>query len=136
MKKVIVGILIGIVVVIGGCAAMFTAGVSSVDKAVNQVKEDTVKNDSKVQDLAKDMSWEVEKDQFTTKIVGTFENKSNEKIDYLQFDYKLIDKEGTVIESSFTNETDIMPKETRKVEILCSKNDFDKYEITAKSSAF
>ena len=132
MKKVIVGILIGIVVVIGGCAAMFTAGVSSVDKAVNQVKEDTVKNDSKVQDLAKDMSWEVEKDQFTTKIVGTFENKSNEKIDYLQFDYKLIDKEGTVIESSFTNETDIMPKEKRKVEILCSKNDFDKYEITAK----
>lgn len=136
MKKVIVGILIGIVVVIGGCAAMFTAGVSSVDKAVNQVKEDTVKNDNKVQDLAKDMSWEVEKDQFTTKIVGTFENKSNEKIDYLQFDYKLIDKEGTVIESSFTNETDIMPKEKRKVEILCSKNDFDKYEITAKSSAF
>lgn len=136
MKKVIVGILIGIVVVIGGCAAMFTAGVSSVDKAVNQVKEDTVKNDSKVQDLAKDMSWEVEKDQFTTKIVGTFENKSNEKIGYLQFDYKLIDKEGTVIESSFTNETDIMPKEKRKVEILCSKNDFDKYEITAKSSAF
>ncbi|GIM31119.1 FxLYD domain-containing protein [Paraclostridium bifermentans] len=136
MKKVIVGILIGIVVVIGGCAAMFTAGVSSVDKAVNQVKEDTVKNDSKVQDLAKDMSWEVEKDQFTTKIVGTFENKSNEKIDYLQFDYKLIDKEVTVIESSFTNETDIMPKEKRKVEILCSKNDFDKYEITAKSSAF
>lgn len=136
MKKVIVGILIGIVVVIGGCAAMFTAGVSSVDKAVNQVKKDTVKNDSKVQDLAKDMSWEVEKDQFTTKIVGTFENKSNEKIDYLQFDYKLIDKEGTVIESSFTNETDIMPKEKRKVEILCSKNDFDKYEITAKSSAF
>lgn len=136
MKKVIVGILIGIVVVIGGCAAMFTAGVSSVDKAVNQVKEDTVKNDSKVQDLAKDMSWKVEKDQFTTKIVGTFENKSNEKIDYLQFDYKLIDKEGTVIESSFTNETDIMPKEKRKVEILCSKNDFDKYEITAKSSAF
>ncbi|WP_170074832.1 FxLYD domain-containing protein [Paraclostridium dentum] len=136
MKKVIVGVLIGIVVVIGGCAAMFTAGVSSVDKAVNQVKEDTVKNDSKVQDLAKDMSWEVEKDQFTTKIVGTFENKSNEKIGYLQFDYKLIDKEGTVIESSFTNETDIMPKEKRKVEILCSKNNFDKYEITAKSSAF
>lgn len=136
MKKVIVGILIGIVVVIGGCAAMFTAGVSSVDKAVNQVKEGTVKNDSKVQDLAKDMSWEVEKDQFTTKIVGTFENKSNEKIGYLQFDYKLIDKEGTVIESSFTNETDIMPKEKRKVEILCSKNNFDKYEITAKSSAF
>lgn len=136
MKKVIVGILIGIVVVIGGCAAMFTAGVSSVDKAVNQVKEDTVKNDSKVQDLAKDMSWEVEKDQFTTKIVGTFENKSNEKIGYLQFDYKLIDKEGTVIESSFTNETDIMPKEKRKVEMLCSKNNFDKYEITAKSSAF
>lgn len=136
MKKVILGILIGIVVVIGGCAAIFTAGVSSVDKAVNQVQEETVKKDSKVQDLAKDISWEVKKDAISTKIVGTFENKSNEKIDYLQFDYKLIDKEGTVIESSFTNETDIMPEEKRKVEIFCSKDNFDKYEITAKSSVF
>lgn len=136
MKKVILGILIGIVVVIGGCAAMFTAGVSSVDKAVNQVQEETVKKDSKVQDLAKDISWEVKKDEISTKIVGTFENKSDEKIDYLQFDYKLIDKEGTVIESSFTNETDIMAGEKRNVEILCSKDNFDKYEITAKSSVF
>lgn len=136
MKKVVLGILIGIVVIIGGCAAMFTAGVSSVDKAVKQVNKETVKKDSKVQDLAKHISWEVKRSEFSTSIVGVFENKSDEKIDYIQFDYKLIDKEGTVIENAFTNETDIMPGEKRKVEILCSTDNFDKYEITAKSSAF
>lgn len=47
MKKVILGIVIGIVIIIGGCAAMFTAGVSSVDKAVNQVNKETEKNDAK-----------------------------------------------------------------------------------------
>jgi gas vesicle protein len=136
MKKVILGILIGIVVIIGGCVAMFSAGVSSVDKAVNQVNQETAKKDNKLKDMAKNISWEVKKGDFSTTIEGIFENTSDEKIDYIQFDYKLLDKDGTVVENSFTNETDIMPEEKRKVEIFVTANDFDKYEITAKSSAF
>ncbi|MFQ9310915.1 MAG: FxLYD domain-containing protein [Paraclostridium sordellii] len=134
MKKVILGIVIGIVIIIGGCAAMFTAGVSSVDKAVNQVNKETEKNDAKVQDLAKDISWEVKRGEYSTVIEGVFENTTDKKIDYVQFNYKLISKDGTVVDSSFTNETDIEPGEKRKIEILCPDKDFDKYEITAKSS--
>ncbi len=135
MKKVILGIVIGIVVIIGGCAAMFSAGVSSVDNAIDEVQKETVKKDSQMQDLAKNISWEVNKGEFTTTIEGIFENTSDKKIDYIQFDYKLIDKDGTVVENSFTNETDVMPGEKRKVEIFCTTDNFDKYEITAKSSA-
>ncbi|WP_042274684.1 FxLYD domain-containing protein [[Clostridium] dakarense] len=136
MKKIILGIVIGFVVIIGGCVAFLGAGVSSVDNAINDVEKQTAKVDSKLEEMTKDIKWEVKKDSFSTKIVGTFENTSDETIDYVQFDYKLMDKDGTVIESSFTNETDVAPKEKRKIEILCIENNFDTYTITSKSSAF
>lgn len=136
MKKILIGIIIGFVVIIGGCAALFGAGVSSVDNAIKEVEQQTVKEDTKVQEIAKNIKWEVKKDAYSTKIVGVFENTSDEKIDYVEFEYKLIDSEGTVIESSFTNETEVSPGEKRKVEILCIENDFEKFEVNAKSSAF
>ena len=135
MKKILIGIIIGFVVIIGGCAALFGAGVSSVDNAIKEVEQQTVKEDTKVQEMAKNIKWEVKKDAYITKIVGVFENTSDEKIDYVEFEYKLIDSDGTVIESSFTNETEVSPGEKRKVEILCIENDFEKFEVNAKSSA-
>lgn len=136
MKKILIGIIIGFVVIIGGCAALFGAGVSSVDNAIKEVEQQTVKEDTKVQEMAKNIKWEVKKDAYITKIVGVFENTSDEKIEYVEFEYKLIDSDGTVIESSFTNETEVSPGEKRKVEILCIENDFEKFEVNAKSSAF
>lgn len=136
MKKIFIGIIIGLVVIIGGCVALLGAGVSSVDNAIKDMEKQTVEADSKIEEMTKDIKWEVKKDTFSTKIVGTFENTSEDKIEYIQFDYKLMDKEGTVIESSFTNETEVEPGEKRKVEILCIENDFDTYTITSKSSAF
>ncbi len=136
MKKILIGIIIGFVVIIGGCAALFGAGVSSVDNAIKEVEQQTVKEDTKVQEMAKNIKWEVKKDAYSTKIVGVFENTSDEKIEYVEFEYKLIDSDGTVIESSFTNETEVSPGEKRKVEILCIENDFEKFEVNAKSSAF
>lgn len=136
MKKILIGIIIGFVVIIGGCAALFGAGVSSVDNEIKEVEQQTAKEDTKVQEMAKNIKWEVKKEAYSTKIVGVFENTSDEKIDYVEFEYKLIDSEGTVIESSFTNETEVSPGEKRKVEILCIENDFEKFEVNAKSSAF
>lgn len=136
MKKILIGIIIGFVVIIGGCAALFGAGVSSVDNAIKEVEQQTANADSKIQEMAKNIKWEVKKEAYSTKIVGVFENTSDEKIDYVEFEYKLIDSEGTVIESSFTNETEVSPGEKRKVEILCIENDFEKFEVNAKSSAF
>lgn len=134
MKKILIGILVGFVVIIGGCTALLGAGVSSVDKAINEVEKETANNDVKIQEMAKNINWEVKKEQFSTKIVGTFENSGDEELSYVQFNYKLIDSDGTVIEKSFTNETDIAPGEKRKIEILCIEDGFEKYEIEATSS--
>lgn len=135
MKKVILGIAIGLVLVIGGCAAFIGAGVSSVDQAIKETETQMANTDTLVKEMAQNISWEVKKTDYSTSIVGVFENTSEEVIDYVEFEYKLFDGEGTVLESSFTNETNVNPGEKRKVEILCIENDFDKYEITAKSSA-
>lgn len=135
MKKILIGIIIGFVVIIGGCVALAGVGVSSVDNAIQEVEQQTVKEDAKVQEMAKNIKWEVKRGAYDTKIVGIFENTSDEKIDYVEFEYKLIDSDGTVIESSFTNETEVSPGEKRKVEILCIENDFAKFEISSKSSA-
>lgn len=135
MKKILLGIIIGLVAIIGGCVALLGAGASSVDNAIKEVEKQTYDANTKVQDIAKNIEWEVKKEAYSTKIVGVFENTSDETLDYVQFDYKLIDADGTVIESSFTNETDVAPGEKRKIEILCMKDNFEKYEITAKGSA-
>ncbi len=135
MKKILVGIIIGFVVVVGGCAALVGAGISGVDNAIKEVEQETVENDNKVQEMAKNIKWEVKRGDYSTKIVGIFENTSDDVLDYVEFEYKLIDSDGTVIENSFTNETEIAPGEKRKIEIFCAENDFEKYDIKAKSSA-
>ncbi|MEW9077623.1 FxLYD domain-containing protein [Terrisporobacter glycolicus] len=136
MKKVLLGIIIGFVVIVGGCVALVGAGMSGVDNAVKEVEKETVKNDNKLQEMAKDIKWKVKRGDYSTEIVGIFENTSEEVIDYIEFEYKLMNSEGTVIEKSFANETEIEPGEKRKIEILCSENDFDKYDIKVKSSVF
>ena len=136
MKKVLLGVIIGFVVIIGGCAVMLAQGASSVNHAIEETQSQSEKENKKIEDMAKNITWEIKKEDYMTKIVGVFENTSNEMIDYVQFDYKLLGKDGTVIEKSFTNESDIAPGEKRKVEILCEKDNFDSYEITATNTAF
>ena len=136
MKKILLGIIIGFVVIIGGCMALVGAGVSSVDSALQEMETETAALDEKLQEMAEDMNWEVVKDEFSTNIVGYFENTSDETIDYIEFNYKLMDEKGTVIENSFTNETEVAPGEKRKIEIYCIEDNFVDYEITVKSSAF
>lgn len=136
MKKILLGIIIGFVVIVGGCVALVGAGMCGVDNAVKEVEKETVKNDTKLQEMVKDIKWKVKRGDYSTEIVGIFENTSEKVIDYVEFEYKLMNSDGTVIEKSFTNETEIEPGEKRKIEILCSENDFDKYDIKVKSSAF
>ena len=85
--------------------------------------------------MAKKVNWEVKKGEYSSEIVGVFENTSGETIDYIQFNYKLYDGSGVTIESSLTNETDIKPGEKREVKIMLIKKDFSKYEIDVVSSA-
>ena len=86
MKKILVGIIIGFVVVVGGCAALVGAGVSSVDNAIKEVEQETVENDNKVQEMAKNIKWEVKRGDYSKKIGGIIENTSNEVLDYDEFE--------------------------------------------------
>lgn len=136
MKKVILGIIIGFVLIIGGCVAFIGAGASSVDQAIKDTEKEMAKSNDMVNEMAKNIKWEIKKTDFSTSIEGIFENTGDEVIDYIEFEYKLLDGEGTVLESSFTNETNINPGEKRKVEILCIENNFSSFEITAKANVF
>ena len=135
MKKVLLGILIAGIVLIGGCSLAAGVFVSSVDSAIEEVEQETASKDEVYADLVKDIEWAIENDGFIPKVVGVLENTTDEKIDYIQFEYKFMDADGVVIEKSFTNEVDIAPGEKRKVEIFANEN-MKSFTIEAKSSVF
>lgn len=134
MKKIILGVLIAFVVIIGGCMAFMGATVNSVDQAIQETEQQQVVEKDNIQALTKDMKWEVESDGYSKTIVSTFENTTDKEIEYLQFDYKIFDKDGTVLESSMVFESDIAPGEKRKIEIFVLEEDFDSFEITATNN--
>lgn len=135
MKKIILGVVIGIFLLAGGCMAMVGGAANSASDAIKEMENEKVSKDEVYKGLADKIEWKVQKDQFSTKIVGILENTLDEEIDYIQFNYKTFDKNGVVIDSSFTNETKVAPGEKRKVEILLVNKDFEKYEIKVSSSA-
>lgn len=107
----------------------------SASDTINQMEDDKKSKDELYNEMAKKVNWEVKKGEYSSEIVGVFENTSGETIDYIQFNYKLYDGSGVTIESSFINETDIKPGEKREVKIMLIKKDFSKYEIDVVSSA-
>lgn len=134
MKKLVIAILIATSVLGVGCGSSNNSTAKDNDKATvsKNANESEKSQDQKIEEIVKNMKWEIKKDDIGDKtIVGVFDNTTDKKIDYLELDYKLY-KDGVVEDSSFTNETDIAPGEKRKIEILPTKNDFDKYEITVK----
>lgn len=136
MKKILIGVVITIVVLVGGFIALVGGAANSVSNTMNDMEQETISEDKLYAEMASGIQWQVEKSTYSSKIVGIFENTSAKEIDYIQFDYKLLDASGVTITSSFTNETKIVPGEKRKVEILLGSHDFSTYDITVKSTAF
>lgn len=135
MKKILLGIFIGVLLLAGGCVAMVGGAANSASDAITEMENEAVVKDEKYNDIVKNIKWEVVSNGFSTSIVGILENTLDEEISYIQLDYKTFDASGVVLDKSFTNETDITVGEKRKVEIMLINNEFDTYEITAKSSA-
>lgn len=135
MKKVLLGVVIVLVIIIGGCSAIMGGMAKSASDTVNEMADEKKSKDELYNEMLKNVKWEVQKDDFSTNIVGVFENTSDKEIDYIQFNYKIFDNSGVAIESSFTNETKIKPGEKREVKIMVLKKDFATYEIEAVSSA-
>lgn len=135
MKKILLGVIITLVILIGGCTALMGGIAKSASDSINQIEDDKKSKDELYNEMVKKVNWQVKKGDFSTEIVGIFENTSEENIEYIQFNYKIYDSNGVAIENSFTNETNIQPGEKREVKIMLIKNDFSEYEIEAVSSA-
>ena len=132
MKKFFKVLSIVLVVLIGGCA--FVSCVA-VDEVATEVQEESDTQSDIVEQVTQNLEWEFVPDGYG---YGTLEtvltNTTDTKIDYVQFDVKFI-KDGVTESTDFTNEVDIQPGESRKVQFVLVKDDFDSYEITVSSSA-
>ena len=126
MKKFMRGLLIGIlavviggVVLVVGCSALFDTAIQQEEQRANDLKNE-------VQEIVNNIEWRQNGDY----LVGEFTNTTDVKISYLEIQYKFMDNEGNVIDSSFTNETEISPGETREIQIdTCLANGYTQYEM-------
>ena len=139
MKKFFKGLLtvcgVLFVLALGGCAlTMFAVG-SAVDEVATEIQEESDKQAEVVEQVTQDLEWTFISDGYG---YGTLEtvltNTTDTEIDYIEFNIKFI-KDGVTESTDFTNEVDIKPGESRKVQFMLVKDDFDSYEIVAKSSA-
>ena len=117
MKKVIKNIIIGVLaIIIGGsillygCTALF---VDSVDQSIQETEESNKLLKEQAQEIVNNINWKREGDY----LVGEFTNTTDTEIDYLEIEYKFIDSNGKVIDSSIVNEVNIASNETRKISI-------------------
>ena len=126
MKKFMKGLLIGIlaiviggVVLVVGCSALFDTAIQQEEQRANDLKNE-------VQEIVNNMKWRQNGDY----LVGEFTNTTDVKISYLEIQYKFMDNEGNVIDSSFTNETEISPGETREIQIdTCLAEGYTQYKM-------
>ena len=89
MKKILIGVVIILIVLVGGCTALMGGMAKSASDTINQMEDDKKSKDELYNEMAKKVNWEVKKGEYSSEIVGIFENTSNETIDYIQFNYKL-----------------------------------------------
>ena len=126
MKKFMKGLLIGIlavviggVVLVVGCSALFDTAIQQEEQRANDLKNE-------VQEIVNNMEWRQNGDY----LVGEFTNTTDVKISYLEIQYKFMDNEGNVIDSSFISETEISPGETREIQIdTCLANGYTQYKM-------
>ena len=95
MKKFMKGLLIGIlavviggVVLVVGCSALFDTAIQQEEQRENDLKNE-------VQEIVNNMEWRQNGDY----LVGEFTNTTDKKISYLEIQYKFMDNEGNVIDS-------------------------------------
>ena len=139
MKKLLKG-LVGIcgvlfILGLGGCVlTMFSVG-SALDETATEIQEESNKQEEAVKQVFETMEWTLVEDEFGFKTLeSVIVNNTETKIDYIQFNVKFI-KDGTTIETDWTNAVNIEAGESRKVEFLLVPDDYDSFEVTATNSA-
>ena len=139
MKKLLKGLvaICGVLFILGlgGCVlTMFSVG-SALDETATEIQEESNKQEGAVKQVFETMEWSLVEDEFGFKTLeSVIVNNTETKIDYIQFNVKFI-KDGTTIETDWTNAVNIEAGESRKVEFLLVPDDYDSFEVAATNSA-
>ena len=118
--KIALGIILGFVVLIGGCSALF---VNSVDEAVNETIDQTDKYEF------------IEEPTLSTNeygnqiIVGVIKNNTSVDKDYIQVSFTLYDADGNNIGTAWTNTNNLKAGGTWKFEAGILEDNVESFEL-------
>ena len=118
--KIALGIILGFVILIGGCSALF---VNSVDEAINETVDQTDKYEF------------IEEPTLSTNeygnqiIVGVIKNNTSVDKDYIQVSFTLYDANGNNIGTAWTNTNNLKAGGTWKFEAMISEDEMATFEL-------
>ena len=118
--KIALGIILGFVVLIGGCSALF---VNSVDEAINETVDQTDKYEF-IEEPA--LSTNEYGNQI---IVGVIKNNTSVDKDYIQVSFTLYDADGNNIGTAWTNTNNLKAGGTWKFEAGILEDNVESFEL-------
>ena len=124
--KVALGVIIGFVVLMVGCAALFSTGVDTTTEMETETKVENNSAEAKYEFVEEPKM--VEKD-YSTYIVGTIKNNSGMEKGYIEVTFTLYDADGNNIGTAFTNTNNLKEDGTWKFEAMVFEDNVASFEL-------
>ena len=124
--KVALGVIIGFVVLMVGCAALFSTGVDTTTEMGTETKVENNSAEAKYEFIEEPKM--VEKD-YSTYIVGTIKNNSGMEKGYIEVTFTLYDADGNNIGTALANTNNLKDGGTWKFEAIALENDVKSFEL-------
>ena len=124
--KVALGVIIGFVVLMVGCAALFSTGVDTATEMGTETKVENNSAEAKYEFVEEPKM--VEKD-YSTYIVGTIKNNSGMEKGYIEVTFTLYDANGNNIGTALANTNNLKDGGTWKFEAIALENDVKSFEL-------
>ena len=124
--KVALGVIIGFVVLMVGCAALFSTGVDTATEMETETKVENNSAEAKYEFVEEPKM--VEKD-YSTYIVGTIKNNSGMEKGYIEVTFTLYDADGNNIGTALANTNNLKDGGTWKFEAIALENDVKSFEL-------
>ena len=124
--KVALGVIIGFVVLMVGCAALFSTGVDTTTEMETETKIENNSPEAKYEFVEEPKM--VKKD-YGTYIVGTIKNNSGMEKGYMEVTFTLYDTNGNNIGTALDNTNNLKDGGTWKFEAMVLEDDVASFEL-------
>ena len=124
--KVALGVIIGFVVLMVGCAALFSTGVDTATEMGTETKVENNSAEAKYEFVEEPKM--VEKD-YNNYIVGTIKNNSEKKKGYIEVTFTLYDADGNNIGTALANTNNLKDGGTWKFEAIVLEDNVASFEL-------